>query len=53
MKALFIAALFLCLGAVGAIQWNEETEHRAAMHEALQPVCFDLPRYPVTKVAQQ
>ena len=46
MKALFIAALFLCFGIVGAVQWMAYTYYSAGMQEALQPVnCLrDVPR---------
>jgi hypothetical protein len=37
-KALFIIALGFALGYATKWQCEEETKHRAAMHEALKPV---------------
>lgn len=40
----FVLCLFsVVLGALGAIQWNEEEAHRAAMQKARQPACIDWP----------
>ena len=52
MNSLFIAAIFTMLGAVGAIQWEAYTDHREAMHKALEaPNCIKVPNSKRTKVA--
>ena len=54
MNSLFIAAIFTMLGAVGAIQIDQQIKHEQAMHKALDvPNCVkDVPERKRTKVAE-
>ena len=40
MRELQIALIFLGLGIAGAMQWQAQTDHEAAMHKALNVPCI-------------